>query len=228
MTDDEAFIRRIVDSPGDDTPRLVYADWLDERGDPRGTYLRAEATPGGATSLAPLAAGLDPVWVARVSRPPIGVCCDHVRLTDRGPPLAAEDVVAAERALGATFPAELRAFLLNYNGGVPRPGRFKPLESDVDTPRGVRVFAALGRQPGGAAGCDVVGITEGIRTGGVPPDLIFLGWAEMDEDALLISAAGRDPGGVHYWSFISMGYQEIQVSPVAPSLGRFLALVSHP
>ena len=29
MTDDEAFIRCIVDHPGDDTPRLVYADWLD-------------------------------------------------------------------------------------------------------------------------------------------------------------------------------------------------------
>ena len=42
MTEDEAFIRAIVDSPGDDTPRLVYADWLDDRADPRGAYLRAE------------------------------------------------------------------------------------------------------------------------------------------------------------------------------------------
>jgi uncharacterized protein (TIGR02996 family) len=32
MTDDEAFIRAIVDAPGDEAPRLVYADWLDERG----------------------------------------------------------------------------------------------------------------------------------------------------------------------------------------------------
>jgi uncharacterized protein (TIGR02996 family) len=35
MTDDEAFIRAIVDAPGDDAPRLIYADWLDERGDRR-------------------------------------------------------------------------------------------------------------------------------------------------------------------------------------------------
>jgi uncharacterized protein (TIGR02996 family) len=34
VTDDEAFIRAIVDSPGDDAPRLIYADWLDERRDP--------------------------------------------------------------------------------------------------------------------------------------------------------------------------------------------------
>ena len=32
MSEDEAFIRTIVDTPGDDLPRLVYADWLDERG----------------------------------------------------------------------------------------------------------------------------------------------------------------------------------------------------
>ena len=42
MNEDEAFIRAIVDNPGDDTPRLVYADWLDDRDDPRGPYLRAE------------------------------------------------------------------------------------------------------------------------------------------------------------------------------------------
>lgn len=40
--DDEAFIRAIVDAPCDDAPRLIYADWLDERDDPRGAYLRAE------------------------------------------------------------------------------------------------------------------------------------------------------------------------------------------
>jgi len=33
VSEDEAFIRTIVDGPGDDTPRLVYADWLDDRAD---------------------------------------------------------------------------------------------------------------------------------------------------------------------------------------------------
>jgi uncharacterized protein (TIGR02996 family) len=35
MTGDEAFIRAIVDAPGDEAPRLIDADRLDERGDPR-------------------------------------------------------------------------------------------------------------------------------------------------------------------------------------------------
>jgi uncharacterized protein (TIGR02996 family) len=39
MTDDD-FIQAIVASPDDDELRLVYADWLEEQGDPRGDYLR--------------------------------------------------------------------------------------------------------------------------------------------------------------------------------------------
>ena len=38
MTDDETFIRAILYAPGHDAPRLIDADWLDERVDPRGAY----------------------------------------------------------------------------------------------------------------------------------------------------------------------------------------------
>lgn len=34
MTDRDAFLRAIRDTPADDTPRLVFADWLDDHGDP--------------------------------------------------------------------------------------------------------------------------------------------------------------------------------------------------
>src|SRR5262249_44727116 len=38
-----AFIRAIRESPGDDTVRLVYADWLEEHGDPeRAEFIRAQ------------------------------------------------------------------------------------------------------------------------------------------------------------------------------------------
>jgi uncharacterized protein (TIGR02996 family) len=30
VTHDDAFLQAILESPDDDTPRLVYADWLDE------------------------------------------------------------------------------------------------------------------------------------------------------------------------------------------------------
>jgi uncharacterized protein (TIGR02996 family) len=35
MTDRDALLRAICEAPDDDAPRLIYADWLDEHGDPR-------------------------------------------------------------------------------------------------------------------------------------------------------------------------------------------------
>jgi uncharacterized protein (TIGR02996 family) len=42
VTHDDAFIQAIIESPEEDTPRLVYADWLEERGDPRGEFVRVQ------------------------------------------------------------------------------------------------------------------------------------------------------------------------------------------
>jgi uncharacterized protein (TIGR02996 family) len=129
VTEDEAFLRAIVDSPGDDTPRLVYADWLDERDDPRGPYLRAEADAlrqfRDTADFRPLmmwhatypslAATLDPLWVARVSRPPIGVCVEHVGFEKRRPPTTPEALGVIERRFNLRLPVDYQAFLLNYN-----------------------------------------------------------------------------------------------------------------
>jgi uncharacterized protein (TIGR02996 family) len=43
MTDREALVRAIIESPDDDAPRLVYADWLDEHGQPeRAEFIRLQ------------------------------------------------------------------------------------------------------------------------------------------------------------------------------------------
>jgi uncharacterized protein (TIGR02996 family) len=42
MCDEDAFLRAIIERPDDDLPRLVYADYLDERDDPRGEFIRVE------------------------------------------------------------------------------------------------------------------------------------------------------------------------------------------
>ena len=42
MTHDEAFLQAISENPDDDAPRLLYADWLEERGDPRGEFIRVQ------------------------------------------------------------------------------------------------------------------------------------------------------------------------------------------
>src|SRR4051812_27753342 len=84
MTDD-AFLRAILEAPGDNTPRLVYADWLEERGDPRAAFLRAEVALASVAPTDPqrdglharlreTSAGIDPGWLAVVSRVPIENC----------------------------------------------------------------------------------------------------------------------------------------------------------
>jgi type VI secretion system protein ImpC len=49
MTESEAFLQTIWERPEDDVPWLVYADWLEERGDPLGEFIRIqiELTRGG-------------------------------------------------------------------------------------------------------------------------------------------------------------------------------------
>src|SRR2546423_15203209 len=43
MTDEQGLLQAILESPGDDLPRLVYADWLDENGDPdRAEFIRTQ------------------------------------------------------------------------------------------------------------------------------------------------------------------------------------------
>jgi uncharacterized protein (TIGR02996 family) len=44
----DVFLEAILDNPDEDTPRLIYADWLDERGDPtsvaRAEFIRIQCT----------------------------------------------------------------------------------------------------------------------------------------------------------------------------------------
>jgi uncharacterized protein (TIGR02996 family) len=65
MADHAGFLEAIGDEPDDDTPRLIYADWLEEHGEPeRAEFIRlqcraaslpkrlARAACGGADRLA--------------------------------------------------------------------------------------------------------------------------------------------------------------------------------
>jgi uncharacterized protein (TIGR02996 family) len=138
MNQDEVFIGDLLAAPRDDSPRLAYARWLDQRGDARGNYLRTEMLWAQAREvdlearLRELATNLDAAWVARVSRPPVGVCADPLRFRDPSipgkirPKLTAADLDWIERRFQITLPADYRGFLLNYNGGVvAAPGHFR-------------------------------------------------------------------------------------------------------
>jgi uncharacterized protein (TIGR02996 family) len=42
MSTAESFLQAIREQPHDDAPRLIFADWLEERGDPRGEFVRLQ------------------------------------------------------------------------------------------------------------------------------------------------------------------------------------------
>src|SRR5579884_893933 len=60
LAEHEAFLRAIFDAPDDDTPRLVYADFLDEHGDPdRAELIRVQCQLAGLRSRSELVDGRD-------------------------------------------------------------------------------------------------------------------------------------------------------------------------
>jgi uncharacterized protein (TIGR02996 family) len=75
MSEDDPFLRAILATPEDSAVRLIYADWLEERGDPRADYLRLavrlaalpvgdEAAPGLWRRMVELRANLPAPWLA--------------------------------------------------------------------------------------------------------------------------------------------------------------------
>jgi uncharacterized protein (TIGR02996 family) len=89
MNDEDLFLRKLLEDPADDTTRLVYADWLDERSDDvsaaKSRFLRLTVQllqPIRYTGerkrwrreLQALAATLDTGWLAAVSRLKVENC----------------------------------------------------------------------------------------------------------------------------------------------------------
>src|SRR6516164_5178059 len=51
MPEADSFLQAIIDNPDDDAPRLVYADWLDEHGDPeRAEFIRVQCALAASTA----------------------------------------------------------------------------------------------------------------------------------------------------------------------------------
>jgi uncharacterized protein (TIGR02996 family) len=54
MRHDAGFLEAICANPDDDVPRLIFADWLEERGDPRGEFIRWRTNHGNLPNQASL------------------------------------------------------------------------------------------------------------------------------------------------------------------------------
>lgn len=89
MDSEDDLLRALLDDPADDTTRMVYADWLDEQGDPESSakahFLRVTVRLMGPIprvgwrsarkkELHALATTLPPAWLAVVSRVRVERC----------------------------------------------------------------------------------------------------------------------------------------------------------
>lgn len=82
MSEDDAFLRKLLEQPNSDLTRLVYADWLDEQQTPdsvaKAEYLRliadGELAGSHTDRAAELARELDPHWLAVVAKLPVENC----------------------------------------------------------------------------------------------------------------------------------------------------------
>lgn len=75
MAEEENLLESIRAHPEDSIRRLAYADWLEERGDVRGEYLRlVEESARIQSRLRVLRPQLEPEWLEAVSPPPLRYC----------------------------------------------------------------------------------------------------------------------------------------------------------
>jgi uncharacterized protein (TIGR02996 family) len=128
---EDAFLAAILEDPAADMPRLVYADWLEERSDPRAEFLRVECAllklspdderlPALQKRLRELQQALDAGWKSLVRRLPLDPLDElrQVLLPPRRPFQASGDWAAVEAALGAALPADYKALVNAYGSGT--------------------------------------------------------------------------------------------------------------
>jgi uncharacterized protein (TIGR02996 family) len=146
---DEHFLEAILASPQDPSPRLVYADWLEEQGDSRGEFLRAvhelsQAPLGSAryrrlrSRCGLLTRGDDTEWLKLVLRPPFAEIRRRLQELDRldskravfaadshqyrlNPPLDAARLEQIEALIRCRLPEQYRRFVTEFADGGAGP-----------------------------------------------------------------------------------------------------------
>jgi uncharacterized protein (TIGR02996 family) len=136
MRDEAPFIKAILKNPDEVATRLVYADWLEERGDSRGEYLRLsvvlddpacalEKVQAVQERLRELQSEIDPGWIASLhgrllarmdrwlaaNRPDYYACLQ--------PGVSARALNEFEERFGLTLPRSFRG-LYRWRNGQPR------------------------------------------------------------------------------------------------------------
>ena len=115
MTDEAAFLAAIAERPGDPTPRLVYADWLDDRCDPRAELIRIEE------EQRTLPADADRYWALKPRRDELRAGCSADWLAALGSGTVYRPVLAPWPTAGVRGRFRLLRELVERWYGEPMP-----------------------------------------------------------------------------------------------------------
>jgi uncharacterized protein (TIGR02996 family) len=132
MSQRQALLEAIAANLDDDAPRLIFADWLEEQGDPRGAFIRAQCALAGLPAEDPRRADLarkeealfaahGATWTAAL--PPPGEGWQNLRLWKRGFPFGASFFVQEylERIEAVLHQEVMQDVVLEFNLDHDRP-----------------------------------------------------------------------------------------------------------
>jgi len=183
---------------------------------------------GGRRKIIRKAKGLDLVWVARVSRPPAGVCCYHLALSSSGDSGQPTDIDAVESEFSITLPPQLRALLINYSLGHLKGGPFVLYGEEGARALPVDGFVCL-TDPDyndDIVSDELIDRTEWLREDYcLSPKFLYLA-SSFDDTEFVISCRRSDHGSVH-----KTDKYQMEVEPgsglerIAGSIGEFLAML---
>ncbi len=153
----------------------------------------------------------------------------HV-VTLRGSPggLSEDALAALEARLGARLSGEYRGFLKRFNGGVPRPARFRLRGDDGSGMKcEVKRFLAVGAESSFDEDTDLEAARARLADWGLPRRMLPI--ASVDDEVegglLCLSLRGKDRGQVAYYT--PTDGSDTTTHPVAKSLSRFFERLSR-
>lgn len=119
-----------------------------------------------------------------------------VVVSNFGQPGSETQIVAFERMVGGSLPADYRAFLLDSNGGRVSPKRFATEDGKVES-----MVSILFPLSGGLNDEDLLREFQGFNLAKqLPLNLISIGKDPAD-NRIVMSIRGKDLGVVYYWSW---------------------------
>lgn len=147
-------------------------------------------------------------------------------LTFKSPAKASADVVkAAATALEVEFPQDYFDFLVEINGGVPKP---RTLMVDAGDYKIERFYSVSATPSPTKQMSELVPMNLHFREElELPRPYLALGLYD-EQNILLLTVAGEECGPVSAWSFIESGFDARRVEPVAASFGELLRFLEQP